>query len=109
MNQDCRWILYGLMSGGLLNNFNLSSLMSKRASLITTTLRYFFFFLNKNILIYLIRNRSDAFKADLIQKFKEFLLPRFAENKFRVIVDRKIEINWESDAEKLVRILFYCN
>ena len=56
--------------------------------------------MSKNLIIF--RNRSDAFKADLIQKFKQNLLPLFAENKFKVIIDRKIEINWESDAEKLV-------
>jgi len=40
MNMDCRWVLYGLLSGGMLNNFNLGSLLSRRAQLISTTLRF---------------------------------------------------------------------
>jgi len=54
-------------------------------------------------IFFLFRNRSDAFKTDLIQKFKQEILPNFAENKLKVIIDRKIDINWDDNAaEKLV-------
>jgi len=36
---DARWILYGLLSGGEIDKFNLAPLLGKRISLIPTTLR----------------------------------------------------------------------
>lgn len=50
---DGKWILYGLITGGLVENFNLASLLHKRISLINTTLR----------------SRPDEFKKNLIEEF----------------------------------------
>jgi len=36
---DGRWILYGLLSGNKVDNFNLGILLGKRIQLISTTLR----------------------------------------------------------------------
>lgn len=47
---DGKWILYGLITGGVVPNFNLAHLLGKRINLINTTLR----------------SRSDDFKAELI-------------------------------------------
>lgn len=48
------------------------------------------------------RNRKDEFKADLIKKFKENILPLFEEKKLNPIIDQKVEINWESNPEEMV-------
>lgn len=39
-NFDCKWVIYGTMSGVLIDEFDIATLMKKRAALITTTLRY---------------------------------------------------------------------
>jgi len=36
---DARWILYGLLSGAEVQNFNLGPLLRKRVSIISSTLR----------------------------------------------------------------------
>ena len=38
-NVDCQWILYGLLGGNIVENLNLGILLSKRISIISTTLR----------------------------------------------------------------------
>ena len=47
---DSRWVIYGAMGGVKIKEANMMRLMGKRASIMTTTLR----------------NRSDAYKTDLI-------------------------------------------
>lgn len=37
---DSSWILYGLLSGAKSNNFNMAHIVSKRISLIGSTLRF---------------------------------------------------------------------
>ena len=50
----------------------------------------------------IFRNRKDEFKSDLINKFKQEILPKFEDNQLKVIIDRKIEIKWNENAEHLV-------
>ena len=41
---DARWILYGLLSGAKLDNFNLAHILGKRVSIIGSTIRLTTFF-----------------------------------------------------------------
>lgn len=69
---DGRIIFLSLMGGNLIQNFNLSQMMSKRIQLIGSTLR----------------NRSLAYKIKLTQEFGEFALPRFASGKIKPVIDK---------------------
>lgn len=75
---DARWILYGLLSGGELEKFNLGALMYKRISLIPTTLR----------------TRSNEFKTELINRFKQVVLPGLANGSLKVYVDKVFKVDW---------------
>ena len=55
---DGKWVLFGLLSGGKLPEFNLGALLMKRIHLITTTLK----------------TRSDEYKSNLIQDFSKTAL-----------------------------------
>ncbi|SBT87376.1 zinc-binding dehydrogenase, putative [Plasmodium malariae] len=56
---DTVWILYGLLSGAKVNNFNLFHLINKRILLLNTTLY----------------DRSDIYKEELINSFQYNLFP----------------------------------
>ena len=55
---DGKWVLFGLLSGAKLAEFNLGALLMKRIHLITTTLK----------------TRSDEYKSNLIQDFAKTAL-----------------------------------
>lgn len=57
---DGKWVLFGLLSGAM-TNINLGNLLFKRINLISTTLK----------------TRSDEYKTNLIEDFKETVLPGF--------------------------------
>lgn len=40
LGMDGKWILYGLLTGGSIEKFNLAPLLAKRIHLINSTLRY---------------------------------------------------------------------
>jgi len=80
---DGKWILYGTMSGAKVPGVNLGLLLGKRISLIPTTLR----------------TRSDEYKTKLISNFREQVLPGFASDKFKVIIDQKIPIDWKDTSK----------
>ncbi|KAL4460867.1 hypothetical protein ABPG74_016339 [Tetrahymena malaccensis] len=87
LNYDARWVLYGLMGGAKVPNFNLASLVTKRASLICSTLR----------------SRSDCYKTDLVRDFQFQAMPLFRNNSFKTIIDKvyDINLNEEKDIEKV--------
>lgn len=58
---DARWVLYGTMGGSVIDKFNLTDLMKKRASLITSTLK----------------PRNDEYKSYLISQLKQNVLKLF--------------------------------
>jgi len=76
---DARWILYGLLSGAK-TTANFAPLVGKRISLIATTLR----------------SRSDDYKSDLIQRFKDKVLPHFNDGKLKVCIDSTLPVNWKN-------------
>ncbi|CAD8044893.1 unnamed protein product [Paramecium primaurelia] len=78
---DGKWILYGLITGGLIENFNLGSLLQKRISLINTTLR----------------SRPDDFKKNLIAEFKQYVLPYIANGDIEIPVDSITKIKWDQN------------
>lgn len=67
------------MGGSLIDSFNLGNLIRRRITLITT----------------MLKNRSDAYKADLIKKFKEDTLQAFADGTLKPIIDRVINATWD--------------
>ena len=59
---DSRWIIYGSMGGfKVKEGANLLKLLSKRSSILTSTLR----------------NRSDSYKTELIKEMAEECIPAF--------------------------------
>ncbi|CAD8052928.1 unnamed protein product [Paramecium sonneborni] len=78
---DGKWIVYGLITGGIIDNFNLSPLLQKRINLINTTLR----------------SRSDDFKKNLIDEFKQNVLPYLQSGQIEIPVDSITKIKWDQD------------
>ena len=72
---DCQWVIYGLMGGFALPEFNLRSLVAKRIQLLTSTLK----------------TRSNEYKAKLVQKFATEFLPKFASGELKTIIDKKLK------------------
>lgn len=75
---DSRWILYGLLGGPIINNFNLSRILAKRINLISTTLK----------------TRTDDYKALLIESFSKEVLPYFFNQTIKPVVFKNYDINW---------------
>jgi len=49
----------------------------------------------------LFRNRSDDFKAKLIERFSSKVLPHFESGKLKVYVDKVYKVDW-SDATPVI-------
>ena len=79
------------MGGAKPMNVNLATLLAKRVSLLSTTLRYILLIR----VTYTSRSRSDEYKANLIKNFSEKILPGFKNGEFRPIVDKVINIDWK--------------
>ena len=73
---DSRWVLYGLMSGSDVEAFPLRGLLRKRASLRATTLR----------------TRSNAYKADLVERFAASAMPRFLDGTFKPVISEVCQL-----------------
>lgn len=69
---DGRWVLYGLLSGAKSPNLNLAGLLTKRVSLLSTTLR----------------GRSPDFKAGMISEFVGRHAEDFEEGRLRPVVSK---------------------
>jgi len=83
---DGRWVLYGTMGGVDINNGSgvLGKLIRKRGKLIATTLR----------------NRSDDYKAELINEFEKHALPLFESGVYHPIVDEVFPLEKAPDAHR---------
>jgi tumor protein p53-inducible protein 3 len=86
--QDARWILYGTMGGNMFEQVDARLFMRKRIQLIPSTLRA----------------RPNAYKAELIKKFSDLVLPEFEKNNFKIFIDKAFLVDWK-DA-KPVRTIF---
>uniref|UniRef100_A0A7S4ERJ1 Enoyl reductase (ER) domain-containing protein n=2 Tax=Chrysotila carterae TaxID=13221 RepID=A0A7S4ERJ1_CHRCT len=86
--QDGRWVLYGLMGGAKLpaGSTLLASLLSKRASLLTSTLR----------------SRDVAYKAELTRQFAQNELPHFASGEYKVVTDSTFPLEQAQEAHERV-------
>ena len=83
--QDCRWVLYGSMGGIKVKDAMIIKLLMKRASLICSTLR----------------NRSDSYKADLIQKVYEER-NKFKSGELKPIIDKVLNLSEVTEAHKYI-------
>ena len=76
-NLDClamdgRWVIYGFLGGSTIKEANMSKLLMKRGSILTSTLRA----------------RPDAYKSDLIAKFSNHTLDAFENGNLKPIIDK---------------------
>jgi tumor protein p53-inducible protein 3 len=79
------WVVYGLMGGFSVENFDMRGILGKRITLTGTTLR----------------TRSVDYKIGLINSFKEFgALERFDDQTFRPIIDRMFPIEEIAEAHR---------
>ena len=69
---DSRWVIYGSMGGIKVVEANFMKLLNKRAFILTSTLR----------------NRTDEYKAELIQDMARDLTPGFLSGELKPIIDQ---------------------
>lgn len=81
---DCQWVVYGLMGGPNVDNFNLKLFMAKRMQLLCTTLK----------------SRSNPYKANLIARFTEEYMPLFKTLELRPILDKHFKFSQMAEAHK---------
>ncbi len=80
---DAKWVVYGTLGGLDIdcsqsnNSFSMRPLFAKRANLLFTTLR----------------NRSDDFKTNLVQRFTQECIPDFEKGLLKPIVDRSYKLS----------------
>ena len=70
------------MGGNKIKEIDLNKLMKKRINLIYTTLR----------------NRSDLYKENLINSFKEEILPGFIKGEFKPVIDKIYKLSEINEA-----------
>ena len=87
MAQDGRWVLYGLLSGAVIDNFDLRRLFAKRGNLICTTLR----------------SRSNEFKGEIIKEMMEFLAEDFSNGKINPYIDQVVKLRFDEEGEIKIR------
>ena len=84
---DSRWVIYGAMGGINIKESNLLPLLSKRASIITTTLR----------------NRSDKYKTELIQSMARDCIPGFESGVLKPIIDKEFNLSEAAEGLEYLR------
>ena len=77
LGMDSRWVIYGAMGGVKIKEANMMKLMSKRASILTSTLR----------------NRSDDYKTGLVRAMEKDCMPQFANGTLKPIIDKEFELS----------------
>ncbi|GJD12022.1 Quinone oxidoreductase PIG3 [Galdieria sulphuraria] len=65
-----RWVIYGTLGGTKVPSFDLRVLMSKRASMLASTLR----------------NRDLSYKASLIKNLEQYIMPRFVSKECEPVI-----------------------
>lgn len=68
---DCRWVNYGFLGGSFIGDLNLNKLMAKRINLHFSSLR----------------NRSDDYKAKLLNDFSHDVMPKFVTKELTPVID----------------------
>ncbi|KAF6023542.1 TP53I3 [Bugula neritina] len=76
LKTDGRWVLYGLMGGANVDGALLRKLLSKRISILPSTLK----------------TRNKQYKADLIRSFETNILPAFDSKALKPVIDRSFEL-----------------
>ena len=82
LGMDSRWVIYGFMGGFKVEEANMMKLLSKRASILTTTLR----------------NRSDEYKHDLMRDMERDCTPGFESGVLKPIIDKTYPLSNASEA-----------
>lgn len=77
-------MLYGFQSGSKLENVNIAPILSKRISLVGTTLKA----------------RSSEFKKNLIKGFSEEVLPHFDSGQLQLKIDSVLRMDWGKNDPK---------
>lgn len=77
LGKDSRWVLYGTMSGIRVSSANFNLLIKNRSSIIATTLR----------------NRSDDYKADLVKRFTQEVIPSFSDGTLKPVIDKVMKLS----------------
>lgn len=80
IKKDGSIVTYGMISGGKIENIDLSKLLTKRVNIHYSTLR----------------NRSDQYKTDLINKFWKEVLPLFIDESIREVIYKKLVFSEEN-------------
>lgn len=80
IKKDGTIVTYAMISGGKIENVDLSKLLTKRVNIHYSTLR----------------NRSDKYKTDLINKFRTEVLPFFIDESIREVIYKKLIFSEEN-------------
>jgi putative PIG3 family NAD(P)H quinone oxidoreductase len=83
---DGRLVLLATLSGGKIQEFDLRKILSKRLSIIGSTLR----------------SRSLEYQIDLTQDFTRFALPRFRDGRLKPVIDRVLDWNQVKEAHAIM-------
>eukprot|EP00347_Sterkiella_histriomuscorum_P009914 403339393 len=83
---DGQWVMYGTMGGLKVENANFTKLILKRGNIIASTLR----------------NRSDEYKTELIQRFIKDCIQDFESGKLKPIVDRVMKLSEVQEAHRII-------
>src|SRR5690606_17819113 len=71
IKQGGRWVLIGVLGGGIVENVNIMEIMAKYVQISGT----------------MLTPRSDQYKADLSKEFAEITLPHFERGSIKPIID----------------------
>lgn len=82
LGMDSRWVIYGTMGGIKIQDANMAKLISKRASILTSTLR----------------NRTDEYKRNLILDMERDCFPGFKSGDLNPIIDKSFDLTDASSA-----------
>ena len=82
--RDGRLVVLALMGGSVAETFDLRALFARRGTIRASTLR----------------NRSDAYKADLVRLFRAAAWPGFADGTLRPVIDRVLPFAAAADAHR---------
>lgn len=87
LGMDARWVMYGTMGGlKVTPEANFTRLIQTRSSIIASTLR----------------NRSDPYKSQLVQRFRDEVLPGFEDGTLTPVVDKVFKLSEVAEAHAYV-------
>mmetsp|Transcript_12858 Transcript_12858/g.8966 ORF Transcript_12858/g.8966 Transcript_12858/m.8966 type:complete len:167 (+) Transcript_12858:561-1061(+) len=83
---EARWVVFGTLGGGAVENINMAPILSKRASIRGSTLK----------------TRSNEYKKDLIKSVADNCVPLFKDGKFGYNIHKEFKLSEVHEAHKLV-------